>query len=221
MEATTGALLAIFPLPIEDRQEVTVRVWIGAVARSSPSPPRPSRATLRRPPQGGRNAAVRARGCPAPSSLLVLQDARRGARPRPQDMAAARPPRYLCLSTSLPGPGPRPRQPWARDQPYEWLYVTPTPCLRAGLPPIAHRALRVLTVMLVLVAICVSCHARNTHQLNDRGEREDAEQNKKTRGGKRARSESSGGSGWSPTRSSLRSGHAQLTHQMWSSTFDA
>src|SRR5208337_693018 len=49
------------------------------------------------PETGARSAAVRAQACPAPSSLLVLQDARSGAWPRPQDVVAACP-------TSLPEP---------------------------------------------------------------------------------------------------------------------
>ena len=74
----------------------------GPWRRSSASPTWASRATLRWSSQGARSAAVRARGCPAPSSLLVLQDARRGARPGPQDVTTAPPPRCLSPSTNLP-----------------------------------------------------------------------------------------------------------------------
>ena len=84
------------------RSPCTVRVWIGAVAKSSASPTWASRATLRRPSQGPVVPRRTPRGCPGPSSLLVLQDARRGAWPHPQDVAAARPPRCLSASTSLP-----------------------------------------------------------------------------------------------------------------------
>ena len=95
------------------------------------------------PETGARSAAARAQACPAPSSLLVLQDARRGARPRPQDVVAACPTSSpqrvhepaMTEPTAAPIVGTR--------SPYELLSVTPTLCLRAGLPSLAHRALRV------------------------------------------------------------------------------
>src|SRR5208337_3151816 len=73
-------------------------------------------------------------------------DTCRGAWPCPQDVAADRPARCLTPSTDLPCPGPRPRQPWARGRPYEPVSVRPTPCLRARLQSISHRARSACTV---------------------------------------------------------------------------
>jgi len=95
------------------------------------------------------------RGRRAPSSAARRQEARRRAAPRLQDQPLLSHVRYLIPSTSLPSPGPRPCQPWARDQPYERLAVRSTLCRRARLSSTAERALRVLTVMLLLIALCV------------------------------------------------------------------
>ena len=177
-EARERDSLVIFPRPGERSQRLTVRVAIGTgdqavlvLSPAFPSDPEMHPGRVQQAPQ-------RASRVPARSSLLVLQHARRVARPPPQDVAAARPPRCLSLSTSLPLPGPRPRQPWARGHPYEPLSVMPTPCLRVCLRSIAQRALRVVTVSWYR-SPSVSCHARATNQLDDRGEREDAEQKKR------------------------------------------
>ena len=73
------------------------------------------------PETGARSAAVRAQACPAPSSLLVLQDARSGAWPRPQDVVAACP-------TSLPEPLHEPAVPRPTAAPNCGHEISPTSC---------------------------------------------------------------------------------------------
>jgi hypothetical protein len=84
------------------RSACSVRVWMGAVEKSSASPTGASRVTLRRPSQGPVVPRRTPGGCPGPSSPFVLHDARRGAWPHPQDVAAARPHRCLSPSTKPP-----------------------------------------------------------------------------------------------------------------------
>jgi len=98
-ETRSGALageeadrLVIFPRRLIADRGIMVRVENGACDEAERVSPWASRPTLRRVREAPRCAP---RACPAPSSLLVLKGAGRGARPRPQDVSAAPP-------TSLP-----------------------------------------------------------------------------------------------------------------------
>jgi len=121
--------LVIFARSDEGSRRVTLRVRTEPVAKPSPSSSWAPRATPETA-RAGCTSAPRSpsRGCPAPNSPLVLP--RRSGRCSSwssRRVAAARPTQCVSPSTTLPRPGPRPRQPWAQDQPYGALSLRPTP----------------------------------------------------------------------------------------------
>ena len=114
--------------------EVTVRVWIGAVARPSRSPPWPSRATLRWPVEDARSAAVRALNR-APHRARCLSWRMLATVRGPQDVAAVCP-------TSLPEPVHEP----VRTRPTTAPTVSTRSALRAALSQANFRPSSTLSI---------------------------------------------------------------------------